>query len=123
MTQLTVFSNYWTASLYFRSRNGTYKRVPQKGNVMFEGQHGGMTVYYMQDSLGDFQQKSKVKAFQPGFRMLVGSALASTKPEADKFPQLTYTCLQDMNTRFPETKDFPQKPCPAGIMVNVRFPT
>lgn len=23
------FSNYWTANLYFRARNGTYKRVPQ----------------------------------------------------------------------------------------------
>ena len=94
-----------------------------KGNVGFEGQHGGMTVYYMQAGLGDFQQKAKVKAFQPGFRMLVGSPTASTKPEADKYLQLGYTCLQDMNTRYPETKNFPAKPCPAGIMVNVRFPT
>jgi hypothetical protein len=36
------FSNYWTASLYFRARNGTYKRVGQKGNAGFEGQSGGM---------------------------------------------------------------------------------
>lgn len=59
------FSNYWTASLYFRSRNGTFKRVPQKGNAGFEGQKGGMTVYYMQNQLADYQQKAKVKAFQP----------------------------------------------------------
>jgi hypothetical protein len=59
------FSNYWTAALYFRSRNGTFKRVPQKGNVGFEGQNGGMTVYYMQAHLGDYQQKSKVTAFKP----------------------------------------------------------
>ncbi len=25
-------SNYWTANLYFHSRNGTYKRVPQMPN-------------------------------------------------------------------------------------------
>lgn len=25
------FSNYWTANLYFKARNGTYKRVPQRG--------------------------------------------------------------------------------------------
>ncbi|KAG9185921.1 hypothetical protein G6011_07252 [Alternaria panax] len=31
------FSNYWTASLYFHARNGTYKRVNQKGNARFEG--------------------------------------------------------------------------------------
>lgn len=24
-------SNYWTANLYFKARNGTYKRVPQGG--------------------------------------------------------------------------------------------
>jgi hypothetical protein len=59
------FSNYWTASLYFRSRNGTYKRVAQKANTGFAGQRGGMTVYYMQNQLADFQQQSKVKAFQP----------------------------------------------------------
>lgn len=55
--------------------------------------------------------------------MLIGSPNANTKQDADKYPQLTYTCLQDMNTRFPETKAFPTKPCPAGIMVNLRFPT
>ena len=26
------FSNYWTANLYFRARNGSYKRVPQIPN-------------------------------------------------------------------------------------------
>ena len=36
------FSNYWTAALYFRARNGTYKGVSQKGNAGFEGQNGGM---------------------------------------------------------------------------------
>lgn len=28
-----------------------------------------------------------------------------------------------MLTRTGETLDFPKKPCPAGLMVNVRFPT
>lgn len=26
------FSNYWTANVYFKARNGTYKRVPQVPN-------------------------------------------------------------------------------------------
>jgi hypothetical protein len=26
------FSNYWTANLYFKARNGSYKRVPQVPN-------------------------------------------------------------------------------------------
>ena len=59
------FSNYWTAVLYFRARNGTYHRVPQIPNSGFEGQNGGMTVYYMQNQLADFQQRSKVTAFKP----------------------------------------------------------
>lgn len=59
------FSNYWTAILYFKARNGTYKRVPQRPNAGFEGANNGMTVYYMQDPLYDTAQKSKVTAFKP----------------------------------------------------------
>jgi hypothetical protein len=57
-------SNYWTAVLFFKAQNGTYKRVPIRGNVGFEGTNGGMTVYYMQDGLADFEQKGRVTAFQ-----------------------------------------------------------
>jgi len=47
------FSNYWTALMYFRHQNGSYKRVPQYPNAQLgtEGHDaadikGGMTVYY-----------------------------------------------------------------------------
>jgi hypothetical protein len=39
-------SNYWTANMYFKARNGTYKRVPQIPNRFLEGSQGGVTVYY-----------------------------------------------------------------------------
>ncbi|KAB5583572.1 hypothetical protein GE09DRAFT_1079340 [Coniochaeta sp. 2T2.1] len=117
------FSNYWTAVLFFKHKNGSFHRVPQRGNAGFENSNGGMTVYYMQDGLSDYQQKSKVTAFKQGFRMLIGDSMARSKDEVRKFRQLTYTCLQDMGTRFPETKDLPKQPCPAGIMANLRFPT
>lgn len=55
--------------------------------------------------------------------MIIGDPMTSTRADAEKFPQLTYTCLQNPGTRYPETKAFPKAPCPAGIMVNVRFPT
>ncbi|OTA81848.1 hypothetical protein M434DRAFT_37374 [Hypoxylon sp. CO27-5] len=116
-------SNYWTAVLFFRARNGTFKRVPIRPNVGFDGADGGMTVYYMQNGLADYQQRSKVTAFKPGFRMLIGDVMARTEDQANKYKQVTYTCLQDMTTRFPETKNLPNKPCPAGIMANIRFPT
>lgn len=38
------FSNYWTANVYFKARNGSYKRVPQVANLGL-GVKGGMTVY------------------------------------------------------------------------------
>ena len=53
------FSNYWTAVLYFRARNGTFKRVQQMPNVGFEQAKGGMTVYYSGSG------KSSVTAFKP----------------------------------------------------------
>ncbi|CAN9363694.1 unnamed protein product [Alternaria alternata] len=117
------FSNYWTAVLYFKARNGTYKRVPQIPNSGFNGVNGGMTVYYMQDGLYNFQQTSKVQAFQPGFRMFIGDVNARTKEEAERFRQLTFTCLDNINTRDPQTLDFPTQPCKTGIMTAVRFPT
>ncbi|KAK3501446.1 hypothetical protein B0T13DRAFT_396102 [Neurospora crassa] len=117
------FSNYWTAVLFFRARNGSYHRVPQIPNIGFEGSNGGMTVYYMQDGLANYQQTSKVTAFKQGFRMLIGEASYRSKQQATRFRQITYTCLQDLGTRFPESMNFPTKPCPAGIMANVRFPT
>ncbi|KAI0388165.1 hypothetical protein F5Y04DRAFT_287029 [Hypomontagnella monticulosa] len=117
------FSNYWTAVLYFKARNGTYKRVPQMPNSGFDGVNGGMTVYYMQDGLYNFQQNSKVTAFKPGFRMYIGDVNARNKEDMQRFRQLTYTCLQDINTRDPQILDFPQQPCPYGIMTALRFPT
>ncbi|KAJ2903873.1 hypothetical protein MKZ38_009256 [Zalerion maritima] len=66
----------------------------------------------MQDGLANFQ---------PGFRMLAGDASARTEEEADRYPQLRPACLQNTNTRFPKTKNFPTDICPFGIMSNVPF--
>ena len=55
--------------------------------------------------------------------MLTGDANFRTREQAQKFRQLTYTCLNTPSTRTGETLEFPKKPCPYGVMVNVRFPT
>lgn len=112
------FSNYWTAVLYFRAQNGTFKRVPQMPNIGFEAAQGGMTVYYTPT-----YQQNKVTAFKPGFRMIVGNPMYRSSQQASKYRQLTYTCLQNAGTRTGETMYMPKQPCPAGIMSNVRFPT
>ena len=58
-------SNYWTAVLYFRARNGSFHRVPQYPNAVFhDGQVGGMTVYYTQESFGS-NGKTRITAFKP----------------------------------------------------------
>jgi len=54
------FSNYWTAVLYFRAKNGSFKRVPQYANLGLT-QNGGLTVYYIPSYSGT----SKVTAFKP----------------------------------------------------------
>lgn len=36
------FSNYWTAVVFFKAKNGTYKRVPQRAQQGMEGTNGGM---------------------------------------------------------------------------------
>ncbi len=53
-------SNYWTANMYFKARNGSYKRVPQRANRYLQGSNGGITVYYVAP-----YDNSKVTAFKP----------------------------------------------------------
>ncbi|KAI0405393.1 hypothetical protein F4802DRAFT_614788 [Xylaria palmicola] len=117
------FSNYWTAVLYFKARNGTYKRVPQVANVGFDGVNAGMTIYYMQDGLYNLQQTSKVTAFKPGFRMFIGNVTARSREDMERYRQVTYTCLHEKITRDPQILDFPSEPCKEGIMTALRFPT
>jgi hypothetical protein len=54
------FSNYWTASLYFKARNGTFKRVPQMNNLGLST-NAGVTVYY----IPPYDGKTKVTAPKP----------------------------------------------------------
>ncbi|KAL5348006.1 hypothetical protein ACLOAV_007418 [Pseudogymnoascus australis] len=112
------FSNYWTATLYFQSKNGTFIRVKQKGNQGFESANGGMTVYYSQAYDG-----SKVTAFKKGFRMVVGNPTYRTAAESSKNRQLTFICLQDLSTRTGETTSMPVKPCPADHTSHVAYPS
>jgi Domain of unknown function (DUF1996). len=43
-------SNYWTAVMFFRAKNGSYHRVPQVGNGGPQGKlinNGGLAIYYI----------------------------------------------------------------------------
>jgi hypothetical protein len=118
------FSNYWTANIYFRAKNGTYKRVPQMVNLGLKGT-GGVTVYY----IPPYDGKSTVTAFKPGFRMLVGEAGRRTQKGMQK--QICHRCEHNIEqTPFggapctgEDTASFPEKPCPGGIRTTITFPT
>ena len=57
------FSNYWTAVMFFKAANGTYKRVPiMQNGALPVGINGGMTVYYTQESFSSNGNK-KITAF------------------------------------------------------------
>ncbi|KAF2748509.1 hypothetical protein M011DRAFT_400391 [Sporormia fimetaria CBS 119925] len=125
-------SNYWTASIYFRSpENGTFKRVPQMANGRLNGtllpQEGGLTVYYMRPFSGTNKQ---TVVFKPGFRMFAGEP--SLRSKEGVYPGICHRCLAaserimggsgapcDRN----DTPEFPNKPCPGGIRATVIFPS
>ncbi|KAF2713798.1 hypothetical protein K504DRAFT_498587 [Pleomassaria siparia CBS 279.74] len=115
------FSNYWTAVLYFRARNGTFKRVPQS---VSEGLHGtgGITVYYIPSG----NVTEKVTAFRPGFRMLVGDA-ASNSLNAER--KVCHRCMpksgdnSNINCGAPDAQTLPKDLCVGGIRSIITFPT
>ncbi|OCL06293.1 hypothetical protein AOQ84DRAFT_390285 [Glonium stellatum] len=126
------FSNYWTANLYFKARNGTYKRVQQLGAAhQFNDDFstnigGGVLVYYVS------AQPGKITAFKPGFRMLVGDP---TNRQADPTlkRQNCFRCYTGPNfggdVSAPcqdakiDTQALPAQPCKGGIRSNILFPT
>ncbi|KAF2249622.1 hypothetical protein BU26DRAFT_482269 [Trematosphaeria pertusa] len=115
------FSNYWTAVLYFRARNGTFKRVPQFVSDGLKGT-GGITVYYIPSTTN----KTAVTAFKPGFRMLVGDA-ASTSKGPDR--KVCHRCMpksgdaSNINCGSPDTQELPKAFCEGGIRTVITFPT
>ncbi|XDG05584.1 hypothetical protein ABKA04_005199 [Annulohypoxylon sp. FPYF3050] len=106
------FSNYWTAVLYFKARNGTYRRVPQFPNVGLRAD-GGITVYY----IPPYDGKTTVTAFKPGFRMLVGDAALQSDAGVPGTDQNGAPCTGS------DTQSLPPKPCKGGIRTTITFPT
>jgi hypothetical protein len=117
------FSNYWTAVMFFKHTNGSYKRVPIMQNTALpNGINGGMTVYYTQQDFSS-NGRAKITSFKPGFRMVVGNPGTDNLQAARGHAGLRFVCLDNKATRFPETPDFPTKPCKGGIMTVHHFPS
>ncbi|KAI1342160.1 hypothetical protein F5Y15DRAFT_430594 [Xylariaceae sp. FL0016] len=122
------FSNYWTAVMYFRAANGTYKRVPQFANIGLRAD-GGITVYY----IPPYDGKTKVTAFKPGFRMLVGDA--GLRESEGMQRQLCHRCYESPDNAGvavlsggapctgADTQSLPAGKCNGGIRTTITFPT
>jgi hypothetical protein len=115
------FSNYWTAVLYFRARNGTFKRVPQFTSQGLGG-NGGITVYY----IPAMNNVSSVTAFKTGYRMLVGDASLKSQSSVHK---VCHRCMpasgeaSNINCGAPDTQSLPTGFCEGGIRSVITFPT
>ena len=115
------FSNYWTAVLYFKARNGTFRRVPQGVSEGLKGA-GGITVYYIPSS----NRQSTVTAFKPGFRMLIGDAALQSTSSARK---VCHRCMpasgynSNINCGAPDAQTLPKGFCAGGIRSIITFPT
>jgi len=128
------FSNYWTSNLYFKARNGSYKRLQQIPNrLIFDDTfttqtQGGLVAYYVSPG------KDLVKAFEPGFRMFFGDAALRSAPQGpwDLSTQTCFRCYtgpdfggddfapcQDPRV---DTMHLPNRVC-HGIRSNILFPT
>ncbi|KAL1889492.1 hypothetical protein Sste5346_008870 [Sporothrix stenoceras] len=117
------FSNYWTAVMYFKAPNGTYKRVPIMQNTALpNGINGGMTIYYTQQDFSS-NGNQKITAFKPGFRMTVGNPATTSLSAAEGHVGLRFVCLDEKATRFPELPTFPTRACVGGIMTVHHFPS
>jgi len=84
-------SNYWTAVMFFKAKNGSYIRVPQTGNGGPQGKlinKGGLDVYYI--------PSGKTTAFKKGFRMLAGSA-SNTDPKKVSSGNICHRCWTSPN--------------------------
>ncbi|TAQ86497.1 hypothetical protein B7494_g5171 [Chlorociboria aeruginascens] len=121
-------SNYWTANLYFKARNGTYKRVPQIPNRYLDGEVGGMTVYYTSPYDG-----SSVTAFKPGFRMLTGNVSQRATGGITQWNAICFRCynapnfggdnLAPCSDSTVDSVSLPSKACAGGMRTTIRFPT
>lgn len=123
-TFLDDLSNYWTAVLFFRARNGSYKRVPQVPGLGLRGR-GGITVYYIPPAAAG----GKTTAFREGFRMLVGDVGRTSEEEARGDAKVCHRCMpisgehSHLNCAAPDSVALPTGFCPGGIRSVVTFPT
>ncbi|KAI9793469.1 MAG: hypothetical protein M1833_000755 [Piccolia ochrophora] len=101
-------SNYWTPSLYFKAKNGSFTPVQQVG---------GALIYYLQRTDRGKDEKSLVP-FPPGFRMVAGDPFARSFAGTKEAKAISHVCLYK-----DRSNGFPTENCPGGLRTQVFFPS
>ncbi|GAB7345585.1 hypothetical protein MBLNU457_3887t1 [Dothideomycetes sp. NU457] len=110
-------SNYWTPSLYYMEKNGSFTSVPQAGDG--SGTQGGMTVYYLQRG---GPNNDPLKAFPEGFKMLAGNPNLRTGSNSFQQQAVSFVCLNYSSTS-PYFNELPDQVCPDGLRAQIFFPS
>lgn len=98
--------------MYFKAKNGTFKRVPQIPNRFLDGEQGGMTIYYTQG-----YDNGNVTAFKP-----VGPSLSALRLPKKNLPRAVlgnFCGAGLLNWKFPWKR---ASACSRVIPRNVRKP-
>jgi hypothetical protein len=108
-----VTSSYWAQSLYHRAANGSFTLIP----ISF------VQTYYLQR---DGPTQKKINPFPEGLRMVAGNpyrTVYNASNVADK--AINFVCLNynDPSNDAGPQSEFPQKPCPDGMRMQVNFPS
>jgi len=101
-------STYWTPSLFFQAKNGSFTPVKQVG---------GATIYYLQRK----EPGEKLLAFPPDFRMIAGNPNARSDKKTLESQAVSFACLGGPPSA--ETNGFPTRNCPNGLRMQVFFPS
>ncbi|KAK0707875.1 hypothetical protein B0H67DRAFT_603039 [Lasiosphaeris hirsuta] len=110
-------SNYWVPTVYFHAENGSFISVEQVG---------GINVYYQERM--DWTEYCAGKTLQPfpkEFRMIAGDRLRRSFSRTSLDQQaVEFICLlTNGETGLPPYSGFPDRPCPGGLQIRIRFPS
>lgn len=97
-----LVSNYWTAAMFFKHENGSYKRVPiMQNSALPNGINGGMTIYYTQKDFNS-NGNEKITAFPKVCLTSSGHSVECT--HADSSPGLPHDSWQSSD-RLPRCRE------------------
>jgi len=104
-------SNYWTPTVYFHARNGSFLKVRQLG---------GASIYYQQRHDLKDPEYPRIHAFPRDFRMLAGNPMLRNYTDDLAGRAISYACISGRPE--PAVPGFPNHKCGGQLQIRVDFP-